>query len=250
MWVLGTALWIQSVCLDQLRLMELRCRRDLMTSEISTQLSTGRQSRICQARYQLYFLLANTDDSFSHYTSWHVFWPLQACDRTIRRLQFKRRADNSAIFFCPSWGLQRHTQSEPGIFKSRRYQKMNIWYLQLSTTSLNFNRSTHEVPKQEKRSCNWHTNTVWWIRYTIKGSRYSSSWHLLKGLPMVTTNLNHGGWPWGSIYWMSTGWCTDNTVDLYSEGDPFESQWSHQHTITHNSLSAYFTVMTMSVHEY
>jgi hypothetical protein len=56
---------------------------------------------------------------FHRLVYWYVLRPLQACDRTLRRLVLEWRAENSATFLRHSWGLRRPTQAEPGSLTHR-----------------------------------------------------------------------------------------------------------------------------------
>jgi hypothetical protein len=51
---------------------------------------------------------------------WVVLWPLQACYSMLPRLEVKWRPHNSAAFFCPSWGMLRHTKVAPSIIETWR----------------------------------------------------------------------------------------------------------------------------------
>jgi hypothetical protein len=62
-----------------------------------------------------------TSQFFPPLVHWKVLWPLQGCDHTRPRLEFSRQ---QCYIFRPCWGLLRHTQAEPGIIKSRRYNNI------------------------------------------------------------------------------------------------------------------------------
>jgi hypothetical protein len=119
----------------------LQFRRDLMIPPIGTQRcpsrnSIARQSRVCQAYCQPYFLrvlLHYNDVPGCSLVYKLTFW---ASDRTHCRLMFKWKFDNGAAFFLPCCGLLRHMWAGSGIPKLLCYCRWNKMRLRKHTTSL------------------------------------------------------------------------------------------------------------------